>query len=250
MYVFRRDFFGGVADRYRNMRMFLPKNVATEVAISAKSENLDHFFSPINRFVICICCDWRNFQTMPSSIPSSELVNMFEKYYDLTLGALEQSASSGRYYADWTADELFVVFYGSQEEVPQCISEASAFAKALATSIFDAVQESSQVPIFYDIGMSSGFGLVGMMGSSKMKKTTVASNVAGIAKRLESESKRFRNKTNNQLSPVLTIEDSMLSVLTSFDSFRAEKFLRITATSKNLEGSFCHVWHRDMQHPT
>ena len=45
----------------------------------------------------------------------SQLSDLIEKFYDIIFDKLEEYVPDGQYYADWTADELFIVFYDDED---------------------------------------------------------------------------------------------------------------------------------------
>lgn len=241
MFVFRRDFFAALAARFLALQMFLPPKVAAAVSAAGQDEDFAAAFAPTNRFIVCLCSDWRDFQKLATEVDAPRLCAILETYYDIVLKHLQAIAVDGRYYVDWTADELFVVFYTEKDGIEQCVDQAARFARVLATEVADEAVRVCHPTLRFDIGMACGFGLAGVMGPERMKKTTVASNVVGIAKRLEGEAKAYRKATDPLRRPVLMVEESLVAPLQSF-AFAGERFDPLIATSKNVEGQTCYHW--------
>ena len=48
---------------------------------------------------------------------------MLEKFYEIVYSELNKLDLNGQYYADWTADELFIIFYGDESEKDKIIKD-------------------------------------------------------------------------------------------------------------------------------
>ena len=115
-------------------------------------------------------------------------------FYDIIFDKLEEYVPDGQYYADWTADELFVVFYDDNDNKRHTIEKSLKFANSLATDIYMKIYAELNIDLKYDIGICSGPGYLGLQGPKKFKKTTITGQAAGIAKRLENQAKSIRKK--------------------------------------------------------
>ena len=63
-----------------------------------------------------LAMDWRNFQEIAASKDPKYVENLFQQFYNEVFIELDRIFPEGNYYADWTADELFIIFYGEEEE--------------------------------------------------------------------------------------------------------------------------------------
>ena len=110
---------------------------------------------------------------------------MVEKFYNIIYNELETLNIAGQYYADWTADELFIIFYDEIDKEDNVNNEALKFAHSLATKLFLDISSIVDKDLKYDIGLSSGIGLIGLQGPVNYKKTSITGEVAGNSKRFE-----------------------------------------------------------------
>ena len=89
----------------------------------------------------------------------------------------------------------------------------------------------------YDIGMSSGIGLLGLQGPEKLKKTTITGESAGTAKRLETEAKKLRDNAAYDF-PILIIDRNLYEDAKEMEIFN-KGFDEIIATTKDIkDGKF------------
>ena len=143
-------------------------------------------------FAVCLCAEWRNYQKITNTSSKDKVGKMIEQFYTIIYKELEKLNISGQYYADWTADELFIIFYGEEEEKDIIKTESLNFCHSLSTTLYMEISTKINKHIMYDIGLSSGYGLIGLQGPSNFKKTTITGEVAGNSKRYETQAKEIR----------------------------------------------------------
>ena len=124
----------------------------------------------------------------------------------------------GNYYADWTADELFIIFFDEENNENNIIKNALTFSHVYADKVFNKINANIDSKLMYDIGMASGIGLLGLQGPEKLKKTTITGESAGTAKRLETEAKNLRNDVNVEL-PILIVDERLYECAKDFNLF-------------------------------
>ena len=191
-YYYRKEFILSMGSRYINLKALVPNRIAQNLAIEDESILDRTVFEPTNQFVVCLCADWRNYQRI-ASVQSPEFISeLFESFYNIVFEKLEEIVPSGLYYADWAADELFIVFYSNRFDSDETMRKSMRFAKALSNEVFAEIQEKCGGDLTYDIGIAAGVGLLGLQGPKQLKKTTITGQVAGTAKRFQGEAKTKR----------------------------------------------------------
>ncbi len=246
MFIIRRDFFASLFERYCNLSMFLPPHVARHLTLAQSDGRVEQEFAPRERFVACMCCDWRDFQKLIQSVGPEGIVRLYEQFYILVFKALDAAVPSGNYIVEWTADELFVIFYDDLDRNDVVMKQALDCAHTLATDTFREARADCSGAIVYDIGVAAGVGLLGLIGPRRMKKVTVAGVVAGVAKRLETEAKGLRaRQTDGNLYPIIIMGQELKAVADQVSGFGAHKFVPIEARSRNIEGLAVHAWQCD-----
>ena len=148
---------------------------------------------------------------------------------------LDRIFPEGNYYADWTADELFIIFFNNDDNDKALIKKTLEFANLYSLEVFDRIEDTLDMKLMYDIGMSSGIGLLGLQGPEKLKKTTITGESAGTAKRLETEAKILRGN-DTYGSPILIIDQTLYKYAKGMNVFN-KGFEKITATTKDIKGS-------------
>ncbi|HUQ13551.1 MAG TPA: hypothetical protein VM055_04670 [Novosphingobium sp.] len=239
--VSRGVFARGLLEKFRNLRSLQPAVVARRLTVSDQRLTDDEAFSARDRFTVCLSSDWRNYQDMASSRDGRMISRLFEVYYNIVFAELARTVPSGRYYADWTADEIMVIFYGDDDQERETIiREALAFTRALASDIPRKVREEMGLVLKYDIGIAAGIGYLGLQGPSERRKTTIAGEVPGTAKRLETEGKELRPLGfDNEYPNVVMDEIISASAATWLDHGWQSTF---PAGTKNIKGRPVTLW--------
>jgi hypothetical protein len=247
--VSRRMFAESLVEKYRNLRSLQPAIVARRLTVSDKRLSDDEAFSARDRFTVCLSSDWRNYQEMAGSRDGRMISRLFEVYYNIVFAELARCVPSGRYYADWTADEIMVIFYGdNDEERETVIREALAFTKALASEIPERVQAEMGLALKYDIGVAAGVGYLGLQGPNERRKTTIAGEVPGTAKRLETEGKELRPLGFDSEYPNVVMDEEVSRAAAAvLDQGWQSTF---PAGTKNIKGRNVTLWRctGDAQH--
>ena len=108
---FRHQFLLSLSGKYQYMSSLLPHKFAKKVTVTEHDISIEKLFPTKEYFTVCLCSDWRNYQKITTTSEHGEVQNMLEEFYDIVYTELARLDLDGQYYADWTADELFVVFY-------------------------------------------------------------------------------------------------------------------------------------------
>lgn len=247
--VSRQVFARSLLSKYRNLLSLQPAVVAKRLTVSDRRLLDDEAFQARDRFTVCLSSDWRNYQAMTASREPKMISRLFEVYYNIVFEALSIAAPSGRYYADWTADEIMVIFYGdSDDEREQVIREALEFARVMATDVPDRVKAEMDMVLKYDIGIATGVGYLGLQGPRERRKTTIAGEVAGTAKRLETEGKDLRGRGFDDDYPNVVMDETISAVASSTPIFDQGWKTAMTAAGKNIQGMNVTLW-RCGDHP-
>jgi hypothetical protein len=242
----RREFAQAIFDRFQSLASMLPTKLAEFIALAHDSTDMNEVFGPRRMHTICIVSDWRNYQSLIKSRGPEDISRLFEVYYESVLAEIDARAPNRNYYASWTADELFVVFYSDEDTVEENFAQAAAFVMEFATGLSGRLREALGFDLLYDIGIAAGPGLLGLQGPNRMKKTTVVSQVAGEAKRLETEAKMYRHRsaTTNRY-PVIAMDSTVGSYLMMKNCIAPDALQEVKATAKDLDQAMIYVWQHD-----
>lgn len=193
---------------FNNLRRLVPLKIARFMTVNNMDINKDDAFVPIKRKIVCISSDWRNFQSLAQNSKNETISMLFEVYYELVYEILERTIPEGNYYWDWIADELFLVVYDENDDEEKILKQSVNFANELSLGLQNKIKERLDMDIIFDIGMSYGVNLFGIMGPNYRRKTTVAGDLPGNAKRYEQEAKAIRAQ-----SKVMVVDDGHIKDL-------------------------------------
>ena len=240
---FRHQFLSSLSNKYYYMSSLLPYKYAKRVTVSEDDISLEKLFPAKKYFAVCLCSDWRNYQKITTTNEHVEVQEMLENFYETIYAELDRLDLDGQYYADWTADELFITFYGEDNQKKQVINESLQFCYNLATSIYIDISNGINKDIKFDIGLSSGVGLIGLQGPGKFKKTTITGDVAGNAKRFETQAKELRKNKESGSFPIV-IMDEVLSkaALDNNKVFNIQRFDNLKGNIKDIKGLKLASW--------
>ena len=241
-HYYRNQFLDNLYKKFLYISSMIPMKVAKHFTFTSGRYPLDQIFKSEERFTVCLSSDWRNYQQFSHNMNHYQLSELIEKFYDIIFDKLEEYVPDGQYYADWTADELFIVFYGEEEDKQRTIEKSLKFSNSLATDIYMKIYSELDVDLKYDIGISSGMGFLGLQGPKKFKKTTVTGESAGIAKRLESEAKKIRSESKSSSFPIILMNEQLYQAANKINIFQKHKFGKLSATEKDIKGSKCYSW--------
>ena len=232
-YLYRRKFIISMYERYYNTASLVPKNVAKYIAMTDGVIELEKIFKPSNRFTVCLSSDWRNFQEIAATKDPEFVENLFQQFYNEVFIEIDRIFPEGNYYADWTADELFIIFFSNDDNDEKLINNALEFAHVFSKDVFNKINKTLGLNLMYDIGMSAGIGLLGLQGPDKLKKTTITGESAGTAKRLETEAKELR-RDKIYKNPILIMDKYLYSYAESLKTFKGN-LEEIVATTKDIK---------------
>jgi len=232
-YLYRRKFIISMYERYYNTASLVPKNVAKYIAMTDGVIELEKIFKPSNRFTVCLSSDWRNFQEIAATKDPEFVENLFQQFYNEVFIEIDRIFPEGNYYADWTADELFIIFFSNDDNDEKLINNALEFAHVFSKDVFNKINKTLGLNLMYDIGMSAGIGLLGLQGPDKLKKTTITGESAGTAKRLETEAKELRGGKTYK-NPILIMDKYLYSYAKSLKTFKGN-LEEIVATTKDIK---------------
>jgi hypothetical protein len=243
---YRYQFITALSSKYDYLSSLLPNKFAKLVSVSDKSLDIEKLFPTKDYYAVCLCSDWRNYQKISTSKEHKEVEKMVEKFYNIIYDALETLDIAGQYYADWTADELFIIFYSEIDEEENVNHEALKFAHSLATKLFLDVSSIVDKDLKYDIGLSSGIGLIGLQGPANYKKTSITGEVAGNAKRFETQAKVIRS-TIDQSFPIIVMDKTLGNYAKSISLYGNLISSPIVGDVKDIVGKELTYWHLDIK---
>jgi len=243
---YRYQFIAALSSKYDYLSSLLPNKFAKLVSVSDKSLDIERLFPTKDYYTVCLCSDWRNYQIISTSKEHKEVETMVEKFYNIIYNELEKLDIAGQYYADWTADELFIIFYDEIDEAANVNNEALKFAHSLATKLFLDISSIVDKDLKYDIGLSSGIGLIGLQGPANYKKTSITGEVAGNAKRFESQAKAIRS-TLDQSFPIIVMDKTLEKYAKSISLYDNLISTSIKGDVKDIIGKELTYWHLNIK---
>lgn len=242
-FVSRRIFARSLVEKFRNLRTLQPVAVAKRLTVSDKRLASDEAFQARDRFTVCLSSDWRNYQAMTASREPKMISKLFETYYNIVFETLAKAVPSGRYYADWTADEIMIMFYGdSDDEQEAVIEEALNFTRLMATEIPRRVEQELGLVLKFDIGLACGVGYLGLQGPTERQKATIAGEVPGTAKRLETEGKALRSRGFDHEVPNVVMDQRISSSRCAGPMLEEGWRASFEAGGKNVQGMNVTHW--------
>ena len=239
---FRHQFLYSLSRKYRYFSSLLPHKFAKTVTVAEQNFSIDRLFPTKEYFAVCLCSDWRNYQKITTTTDYKDVQDMLERFYEIVYSDLGKLDLNGQYYADWTADELFIIFYGEDSQKDKVAKEALSFCHSLATKLYIDISNNIGKGIKYDIGLSSGRGLIGLQGPGQFKKTTITGDVAGNAKRFETQAKKLRTKQNKHLFPIVVMDKDLKKNAIKSKVFNTQAFSDIDGSVKDIEGKKIAYW--------
>ena len=239
---FRHQFISSLSGKYQYMSSLLPHKFAKRVTVTEGNFSIQKLFPTKEYYTVCLCSDWRNYQKITTSREHKDVQDMLEGFYEIIYKELSALDLDGQYYADWTADELFIIFYGNKNQKEKVDNEALNFCHNLSTKLYIEISNNISNGIKYDIGISSGCGLIGLQGPGNFKKTTITGEVAGNAKRFETQAKKLRKANNNHSFPIVVMNKSLKEVALSGKSFNTQNFSDTKGDVKDIEGMDICFW--------
>lgn len=183
-------------NRYRDESRYVPRYVLLKA--SKEQQPLEKIFAPKNRFCVCLCSDWRNYQSLASDEDPQVLGERLAQYYGRITERLSKDLPEGNFFMDWIADELFVVIFSDSDiPDPKLIDKGFEFGVWLLSNRRTFSRDYGY-PSGIDVGMSSGVASVGIFGPAGGVKATAFGAIPGFARRLESVAKRLRTEFGDQ----------------------------------------------------
>ena len=105
-----------IINKYDYLSSLLPNKFARLMSISDENLDINTLFPTKEYYAVCLCADWRNYQNITNESSRDKVEDMLEKFYTIIYKYLDKLQLNGQYYADWTADELFIIFYGKDKQ--------------------------------------------------------------------------------------------------------------------------------------
>jgi hypothetical protein len=225
-------------NRYRDESRYVPRYVLLKASREQKS--LETTFVPKNRFCICICSDWRNYQSLASDENPQVLGERLAHYYGRITDRLNKDIPEGNFFMDWIADELFVVIFSESDKPDLTLLDKGFDFSVWLLSNRRTFAREFGYPSGIDVGMSCGVASVGIFGPIGGVKATAFGAIPGYARRLESVAKLLRSNFGDQDRLVLsrTAGDLMQLDNTQFSRF----LLSGHYATKDISDADVYVW--------
>ncbi len=239
----RWPFIKDLDRRYKNLRTFIPWPIAYDIVTHEESLASTKRFAVKRRFVVCLSATWRNYHELLTKKGAGRAASLTEAFYDVIFKFLDRAVPDGSYYASWSTDEFFVVFFDYGDNPDHVVKRALNFCFPFADEIPRRTMAKLKYPLIFDIGIAAGFGLLGLQGPRQMRKTTVTSVVAGQAKRLETTVRLLRDHEHieNPL-PQIAFDESIYRWVRKDRNFSTVPFKEAVAKLKDIEDRKYYVW--------
>ena len=243
---YRYQFIAALSSKYSHLSSLLPNKYAKLMSVSDKPLDINSLFPTKEYYSVCLCSDWRGYQEISTSKEHKEIETMVESFYDIIYDELEKSNLSGQYYADWTADELFIVFYDEIGNDSRVNKEALKFAHSLSTKLYLEISSLVDNDLKYDVGLSSGIGLIGLQGPGNYKKTSITGQVAGNSKRFETQAKLIRSTLPSQSFPIIVMDKKLTGIASNMKIYSNLVSKKIKGDVKDIIDNELSYWHLDI----
>ncbi len=210
-FLLHRSFRKSLEKERALMAMLLPGREAEAIVTMENVESWSQVFESRHRYCGCIIADWRGYQGMISTVEPKRVEECFNILYGAILENLKRIVPSGTFYANWAADEIFIVIYDDLDRKEEVDRMTASLSVAMASSIFQKVIPLLGFPVIYDVGATASIGWLGLQGPDGMKKTTLTSRHAGVAKRLQTAGKDLRLKISEEINHPILLVDEVIS---------------------------------------
>jgi hypothetical protein len=176
--------------QYREQSRYVPRHVLLKTA--REGLTIEKVFGPKNRFCVCICSDWRNFQSVAIDENAQILGERLAEYYNRITDRLSKDIDDGKFFMDWIADELFVVIFSDDEKADPALVEKGFDFSIWLLSHRRSFSREFGYPSGIDVGVSAGVASVGIFGPTGGIKATAFGLIPGYARRLQGLAKQLR----------------------------------------------------------
>ena len=246
----RKEFKKSLSIQFRNLNNMIPKREAYLITVLDSQKAWNKVFRPELRNSVCLCADWRGYQRIAKQVKPEVLSKYFEVFYEPAIALLEKIDPEGTYYANWVADEFFVIFYDKDDDAEAIKTRALQFAKAFASTFYVHMKPLFDFDLRYDIGLSFGRGLLGMQGPRGLKRTTISAEHAGTAKRLQTEAKELR-LTSSEASdfPIMIMDQELGEFAVESELFQSTEVRFTTLNHSDLNPDMTYFVYRHLDKP-
>jgi hypothetical protein len=184
---------------------------------SAESQKtITDLFAPQELQCVCLSSDWRGYQTLSANKSAKDIAVTLGEYYKACGELLAKWLPEGNYYADWIADELFVVAFSKDARGNREVANQMLLFSAELIQFKQSFYKKYGFPEAIDIGISSGAALIGMMGPDWHKKATALGEVPGQSRRYQAAGKLLRVEIG-QTDRIIFGPETLLMIERPFD---------------------------------
>ena len=176
-----QDALARVRASLRSFARYAPEEIVREVAASGREAML----SADRREVTALFCDLRGFTHIAEKLGPERVVSILNEHFNVLAGLV---ARRGGYVVDFLGDGLFAVF-----GAPEALGDHAERAVSCAIEMQLARQAQNREffakgwpPLDMGIGINTGAGVVGNMGSTLRTKYGVVGHPVNLAARIES----------------------------------------------------------------
>ncbi len=201
----RRVFATMLYTDYKNKRVIFDADSAFALTVRRQDQRMDDIFPPRMSAVAILTADIRNSQCFFEA-NAGDAHAKINKFFDLVNKAVEQMAPRTRKMVKTHGDEINVILYSHDlEQLPRLADEIMAISQRLALDIFVQARAECAPDLLYDLGVSWGHNIVGLLGPNGLKSPDVYGHVIVEAKRFQELAKKLRNGED---FPIIVAKDA------------------------------------------
>lgn len=188
----RRVFATMLYTDFKNKRVIFDAESAFALTVRRQDQRMDDIFPPRTSAVAILTADIRNSQCFFEA-GGSDAQTKINSFFNLVNRAVEQMAPHSRKMVKTHGDEINVILYSHDlEDLPRLKEEIMAISQRMALDIFAQARAECAPDLLYDMGVSWGHNLVGLLGPDGLKAPDVYGHVIVEAKRFQELAKRLR----------------------------------------------------------
>jgi adenylate cyclase len=208
--------------REKRMRLTMSRYLAKEVVDKLLESDVDDFLASSQQATV-LFSDIRHFSSITESLGADETVRMLNAYFtEMVDVVLRHDGILDKYIGD-----AIMAVFGAPLVAPRDADNAVATSIEMIRALdrFNRHRTSSGLePIKVGIGISTGEGVAGSIGSTKRMDYTVIGGSVNLAAILEGANKHYGTS--------VLVSDSTVSQMKSALSWREIDLMRVTGTDK------------------
>ncbi len=216
-------------DASEKLRLFVPEQFLERIAPQGvNSIKLGNF---TEEELTILFCDIRGFTTIAESQTASETYQWLNVFFNQMSLCID---SNYGFIDKYLGDAIMAVFDREQFHQEDALNAAIIMQRSLEKFNEDRDQFQIQEPLKIGIGINTGIGMIGTLGSESRMDSTVIGDVVNTASRLEGLTKSYGCKIIVSEETIFYKEQSLEKTALTDANF--------TDKSETNSSSFCYRW--------